>query len=120
MEFSFTLPSYIQSFINIQDAEMFLIFCCCFGILILAAILGLIMKPYQHKMKLYIMVIAPVLLTWPISSIFTVVLNALDIEAIKIITMIMVIYLLMLLYCLLNLRLLEKFVLDSQIKDGRQ
>jgi FtsH-binding integral membrane protein len=114
MEFSFTLPSYIERFINIQDAGMLLIFCCCFGLLILAAILGLIMKPYQHKTKLYIMVIVPMLLTWPISSVFTVVLNALDIEAIKIITMIMIIYLLMLLYCLFNLRLMEKYIRNSK------
>ncbi|MDA7746003.1 hypothetical protein N8878_01540 [Psychromonas sp.] len=116
MEFSVALPTYLQSFVDIQDAGIFLVFFCCFGILILAAVLGLLMKPFQQQTKLYIMVIIPVLLTWPIASIFTVVLNALDIEAIKIITMIMIIYLLMILYCMLNINLLAKYIHDSSKK----
>lgn len=107
MEFSFAIPTYVENFLNIQDLDIFLIFFCCFGILILAALLGMLMKPYQHKTKAYILIIAPVLLTWPTASIFTAVLNGLDIEAIKIVTMIILIYPLMLVYCLLNLNLLK-------------
>lgn len=113
MEFSVALPSYLESFLDIQDLGIFLIFFCCFGLLILSALLGILMKPFQHQTKLYIVIIVPVVLTWPIASILTVVLNALDIEAIKIITMIILVYPLMLVYSLLNLNLLEKYILDS-------
>jgi len=111
MEFSVALPSYLESFLNIEDISFLLIFCCCFGILILAVMLGILMKPFRQQTKLYIMVMIPVLLTWPIASIFTAVLYALDIEAIKIITMIIIIYLLMILYSMLNLNLFAKYIL---------
>jgi hypothetical protein len=115
MEFSFELPKFMLNFLNIQDVGIILVFCCAFGILLFSGILAVLMKPFRLTL-LYNIFMLPLLLTWPISTIFTVVLYGLDIEPIKIITMIVLIYPLMFICCLLNINLLKKYLLDNRAK----
>lgn len=117
MEFSIALPPFMLNFLDTGSAGIFLIFICCFGILLVVALFAICFKRYQQT-NFYNLFMLPIFLTWPISTISTVVLNALDVEPIKIITMIVLIYGLMIVFCLLNMKLLLKFIESNRTKEG--
>lgn len=109
MEFSVTLNSYMISFLNESEASFMLIFICCFGIPLFSVMVALLIKPLQRFNKLCTIITLPLWLTWGLSTAATLILYELDIEAIKIITVIGMLYVLMLTYCILNISLITKY-----------
>ena len=109
MEFSLVLNSHLQGFINEPDASFLLVFICCFGILIFAVIMEILLKPFRKFVRLCYLITLPVWLTWVLGTVATGMLTWLDVEVIKTLSVIAALYILMLIYCILNINLITKY-----------